>query len=966
MLHPFLRQFYPLLLSLLLGSCLLMCRSVLAMQLHATVIEPPQETPGVIYSLTQDQQDFLWLAAEFEGLLRFDGKQYLRFSPPLPHRAPSFSQVVADQQNRLWIGTWGHGLWRLDSLRKDWQQVALAADARIQTLHQSADQTLWVGTTQGLYQVDPDTMQATLWQPLAKQRIWQLAEQDNGTLWIATSKGLYQLVPSAANDSQWLRPDKFSNQEIRTVAIQGQQLLVGLRTHLLLVDVTQPDSVQQLEFGNPNAILAESTTSWLVGSIDGLFRVRLTASGMQSELLRAAVDVRFIFRNARGQVWLASRNMGLQQIPQPALRPVEPSLHAFLNAQNPHRLGPPSQTDTRWQALEHSLLQLKDNRWRELQFRSASPVSYVREVVQFGPHTLAATDQGLFKLTADSHFEKIPLPLPLNRVEVETMAVSADGALWLSLREHGIVRIAAEYALMAPISWQAVQLVAGFHELEWSVAIHTDAQQRQWLLSRHGKLYQATADTVTLRWQPDTALVTGYFRCMLPVQDVLWLCSDRGLIRLNPDLQQATLLGQAEGLPDLRVIGITRTAQFIWVLTRNGVLSFKPDGSQLHLLSARQGLDLTTVQLQGLSALPGDQVQLATSSGIWQLSQADMTAIPAAMQLHLTSMRLNRQLFSVAETSGSILLPDKVEELQLQFNLLTFQPHLRVQYFFRWQGQQNWTALGQDAVLTLTQLPPGTHQLEVQAQAGGQVIQTRPLLLQVPTPFWQRPPGIVLLSVLTIALFGCLYHLRNRRLEHRAAMLDQLVAKRTAELEQANQQLKLLSNTDSLTGLLNRRALYDVTALLQAQRKRAPSALTLVLMDIDHFKKINDHYGHDIGDAALTGVAAYLKQRLRGQDLIARWGGEEFLLLMPHTDLQQAGQLIEQLRVGIRALQLNGLQEPLTATFGISAVTLLPDALEQAVKAADLALYQGKAQGRDQIVFAEAAASLLHASPSSA
>jgi diguanylate cyclase (GGDEF)-like protein len=953
-LSSFLRQFYSLLLSLLLGSCLLMYQSAQAMQLHATVVEPPQETPGVIYSLAQDQQDFLWLAAEFEGLLRFDGEQYLRFSPPGPRRAVSVSQVVSDQQNQLWIGTWGDGLWRLDSSRKDWRQVAtIPADARIQALHLSTAQVLWIGTTKGLFFLRSGSMQAELWQPLNEQRIWHIAEQENGTLWVATSNGLYQLKPDAAIDSQWVTLEQFKDTEIRTLEIQGHQLLVGVRSRLFLLDITRPDLIQQIEFGNPNAIFAESASSWLVGSIDGMFRVRRLQTGLHTELLRPAIDVRRIFRDRRGQIWLASRNSGLAPLAPPPMRPVEPSLSQFVSPQQPHRLGPPSMTTTRWQALEKTLLQLNNGKWRELGFQAVNPVAYVRDVVEYGNHTLAATDQGLFRLHADSYFVQVPLNININRFNVERMAVAADGALWLGLWERGVIRIAATAATQEPSSWQAEQLQPGVHEQEGIVDIQTDAQQRLWLLTRQGKLYQGESDKITLRWQPDNALATGYFQCMLPVQNVLWLCTDRGLIRLNQDLTQTTILGEAEGLPDQRVIGITKTEHYVWVLTRNGVLNFKHDGSDLHLLATRPDLDLTSAQIKGISALADDQVQLATSSGIWQLSKADMTAVPAMMQLHLTSIRLNRQLFSIAEINSPILLPKTVEELQLQFRLLAFQPHLRVQYFFRWQGQQDWKALGQDAVLTLSQLSPGSHQLEVMAQAGGQSIKTQHVLLLVPVPFWQRPFGIILLSLLTGMLLWALYNLRTRRLQQRAATLDLLVAKRTAELEQANQQLKLLSNTDSLTGLLNRRALYDAAAMLQAQRSRTPSALTLILMDIDHFKKINDQCGHDAGDTVLKTVASYLKQRLRGQDLIARWGGEEFLLLMPQTDLPQAGQLIEQLRLGISALALADLPGSLSATFGISAVTLLPDALAQALKAADLALYQGKAQGRDQIVFAD-------------
>lgn len=645
-----------MLLTLTLCSFLLLPLTTHAIQIRGAKVELPDHLPVVVYGATQDQQDYLWLAAEFDGLLRFDGQQYLRFSPPNLKHNISYSQVVSDRQNQLWVGSWGNGLWRLDALRKNWQAVTgLPENARIQSLLLSSSQVLWIGTTEGLYQLPSGNMQAKLWQPLAGQRIWYLAEQDNGTLWVATSNGLYQLASGTQTQSGWLPQSQFKNKEIRTVAVQGQQLLIGLHSHLYWLDLTQPEQLSQLSFANANTILAESPTSWLVGSIDGMFRVRLTDLGLSPELLRSAIDVRRLFRDRLDQIWLSSRNNGFSSLAPDPLRAIEPDVSTFLSPSKPHRLGPSSHTRSRWQALDKTLLQLKDGKWRELPFKAEQAIAYVRDVVEFGPYTLAATDQGLFSLHNDSYFVPVTLNIKLNRFNVERLAIAADGALWLGLWQEGVLRIPAEAATQDISSWQVIQMQPEPATQDGIIDIQTDAKQRLWLLSRQGKIYLGESDRLTLVWQPDQALIKGYFQCMLPDEDSFWLCSDRGLIHLNKDWT-TTVWGQSEGLPDQRVIGITRTDQLIWVLTRNGVLSFKPDGSDLHLLKPRPGLDLSAVQLRGISALTKDQIQLATSTGIWQLSQAEMSAVPSAMQLHLTSMRLNQQLFSIGDSSR-ILLP---------------------------------------------------------------------------------------------------------------------------------------------------------------------------------------------------------------------------------------------------------------------------------------------------------------------
>lgn len=929
-----------------------------AVERLATRVEKPQNEPGTVYGITQDQQDFLWLASEYEGLQRFDGEKYLRFQPPAGQPAFSLSQVITDQHNTLWIGTWGHGLWRLNSARTEWQQLrgVLPASARIQTLLYDSRHNLWIGSTDGLFVLRAGASTPEPYPPLAGKRIWQLAEQAPDTFWVATSDGLYQLQDQATPHGSWFQAGDLAGAEIRAVTVTGQQLLIGRRSGINLLDLSSRRLRQCALISNANMLQANGPDRWLVGSIDGLYQLTFNAGGCSEQTLLPAVDIRQLYRDKWQNTWLASRNDGLLNLPAAALRPLQPSVDAYLSAQQKHRLGPPSQTrDARWQPLEQSLLQLKQGQWRAHQFAPQHQVAYVRDVVAFAGQTLVGTDQGLFSLNDTGIPTPYPLDTNITRQNVERMAVAADGALWLGLWELGVLRIAPPAGQSKATATQMAQQLPAQDNI---VDIASDEQQQLWLLSRAGKLYQGDATQLQLRWQAPANLTTGYFQCLLPQADAIWVCTDLGLLKLSKDLQQAELFGLQHGLPDIRVLGITRTAEFIWVLTRNGVLAMRPDGSDIHLLSPRPGLDLHGVQRRGISAAGGDRVVLSTNHGLWQLDIADMSKVPTAMQLHLAEFQLDQQLYASADPNQSIRLRAGVHNLQLKFKLLSFQPHLRVNYFFRWQGQADWTAFGPDAVLTLSQLAPGPHQLQVMAQAGGQFIHAAPIRFDVPVPWWRQPFGLFTLGCAGLMLLYLIYRLRVKRLQQRTEKLDLLVAQRTQELEAANQQLQHLSHTDSLTGLMNRRALQYAAGLIQSQRSRHPTPLTLALLDIDHFKRINDEHGHDAGDAILRQIATYLRQRLRSQDLLARWGGEEFLLLMPNTSLKQAQQLADTLRLGIHTLTTPELALPLSATFGISPVDPVSStvsgalAMEQAIKAADLALYQGKRQGRDQVVLA--------------
>lgn len=166
------------------------------------------------------------------------------------------------------------------------------------------------------------------------------------------------------------------------------------------------------------------------------------------------------------------------------------------------------------------------------------------------------------------------------------------------------------------------------------------------------------------------------------------------------------------------------------------------------------------------------------------------------------------------------------------------------------------------------------------------------------------------------------------------------------------EESRSLATTDALTGLLNRRAFLETTGRELARTKRYSDQLVVILLDVDHFKVINDRRGHAAGDAVLSALGRLLHSTLRTCDIVARWGGEEFVLLLPSTSLDGGEQAAERLRERLAASVIkdsSGESIPVTASFGVAAYRN-GETLEQVVDRADRAMYLAKSGGRNRVV----------------
>jgi diguanylate cyclase (GGDEF)-like protein len=190
------------------------------------------------------------------------------------------------------------------------------------------------------------------------------------------------------------------------------------------------------------------------------------------------------------------------------------------------------------------------------------------------------------------------------------------------------------------------------------------------------------------------------------------------------------------------------------------------------------------------------------------------------------------------------------------------------------------------------------------------------------------------------------YHRLERRL-NKVARIGDIMQSQIMEL---NQKLEQKASRDGLTGLLNRSGVYQRINAVASYLYREQQPFALLLLDLDFFKQINDTFGHQTGDRILIELASELQRNLRAYDCCARWGGEEFLVVLPDSSHDAMLAVAQKILQGIRQLSMpTDALKNLTASIGCY-LCLAPEAIDDSIRKADLAMYEAKAQGRNQVV----------------
>ncbi len=424
----------------------------------------------------------------------------------------------------------------------------------------------------------------------------------------------------------------------------------------------------------------------------------------------------------------------------------------------------------------------------------------------------------------------------------------------------------------------------------------------------------------------------------------------------------------ATGLVSNKVVLLGRDdSGAVWIGTGTGADVFGPDWKHVARYGKPDGMVSDDLDQNAFFAESGGTVWLGSSRGLVRF-QAGVTPAPEPPP---------PIVITEAEAGDRRLDPTRPAEIgsgERNFSVswagLTFLEPRKVRYRHRMVGLVDQYTETELTEARFPALPTGTYRFEVVCvSAAGKVSQVPAVFsLEVRAAWWQTLWARILWALLAAAALVAVVRWRTRHLEAERRRLEEAVAARSAELAAANRELREASFTDALTGARNRRFFStviedDVNRTLRvhstpAQNRPRNCDLIFYIVDIDHFKEINDEFGHDRGDGVLAEVAHRLTHVVRDSDRLIRWGGEEFLLISRDADRTRgdvlAGRVMQS--VGSEPFELgNGRKVRRTCSVGWAPFPWYPDstrtfAFTEVLKLADRAMYLAKQSGRNRSV----------------
>jgi diguanylate cyclase (GGDEF)-like protein len=614
---------------------------------------------------------------------------------------------------------------------------------------------------------------------------------------------------------------------------------------------------------------------------------------------------------------------------------------------------------------------------------------------RFTSDAIVPAPGGGFRLVSEAH----PSPATVNsELPVRSMLEDREGRLWLGTSD----------ALIALRDGRIVQV------------IHTGHGYNDAILEARDGAFWLGSPRAVLRLHGDSVRVYGQADGLPPFptqviyqdrQGTIWVGTRRGLARW--DGRRFETFTERDGLAGNNVRSLVEDPDgALWVGTFDNGISRYRDGRFASITSAG-GLFANSAFVMLLDA--NDNYWMSSDRGIYRVGRRQLNAyldgrmaavssvsygIPDGMRS--TEANGGRQPAGILARDGRLWFPTQdgvvvvdpaaewhdpkpplvafsdvivdgrpapigpmVElssdqtELEFDFTAPSSFHAENIQFRYRLLGEsERWVAAGTRRRVHYSHLRPAHYRFEVLAanSDGTWGANAAGIDVIVDPKFYQTSWFLALVAFALVGGAATAYSLRVRGLKAQERRLTALVAERTAELRTANDRLQQMATEDPLTGLANRRRLDEFLDHEWRRSLRAGSPLSVLVLDVDHFKAYNDTYGHQTGDECLRRVAAAIAGVVRrGTDLAARYGGEEFSVVLTATGPEHLASVAEAVHAGVEALAIPHRASPtadhVTVSIGFASraadSTANADAL---LRAADRALYEAKEQGRNRVV----------------